>query len=174
MYVSLPKESVCPDGYDLGVFKDQRSFEDSRLHMSINMEILIIYRFCFKCGRAMLRHEWAGSTGVLPRPHRKTRNSTYVVLKTMTDDSDDDQRLHEISRNGANNEQYTISTGDYLFKDILVDCAIGSQSVPICACCLAFVVDRFHSFRYKKGKPIPEGKWSWKENSSRIAQNSKP
>uniref|UniRef100_A0A2H1WZE6 SFRICE_040213 n=1 Tax=Spodoptera frugiperda TaxID=7108 RepID=A0A2H1WZE6_SPOFR len=25
----------------------------------------------FKCGRAMLRREWACSTGVIPRPHRK-------------------------------------------------------------------------------------------------------
>uniref|UniRef100_A0A2H1WX40 SFRICE_026060 n=1 Tax=Spodoptera frugiperda TaxID=7108 RepID=A0A2H1WX40_SPOFR len=24
-----------------------------------------------RCGRAMLRHEWANSTGVIPRPHRK-------------------------------------------------------------------------------------------------------
>uniref|UniRef100_A0A2H1V7W7 SFRICE_020358 n=1 Tax=Spodoptera frugiperda TaxID=7108 RepID=A0A2H1V7W7_SPOFR len=24
-----------------------------------------------KCWRAMLRHEWAGSTGVISRPHRK-------------------------------------------------------------------------------------------------------
>uniref|UniRef100_A0A2H1W3P9 SFRICE_015494 n=1 Tax=Spodoptera frugiperda TaxID=7108 RepID=A0A2H1W3P9_SPOFR len=32
----------------------------------------------FKCGRAMLQHEWAGSTGVIPRPHRKPILMSYT------------------------------------------------------------------------------------------------
>uniref|UniRef100_A0A2H1WZH2 SFRICE_021673 n=1 Tax=Spodoptera frugiperda TaxID=7108 RepID=A0A2H1WZH2_SPOFR len=31
-----------------------------------------------KCGSAMLRHEWAGSTGVIPRPHRKPTNDLKI------------------------------------------------------------------------------------------------
>uniref|UniRef100_A0A2H1VQ39 SFRICE_008236 n=1 Tax=Spodoptera frugiperda TaxID=7108 RepID=A0A2H1VQ39_SPOFR len=30
-----------------------------------------LLNYGLKCGRAMLRYEWAGSTGVIPRPHRK-------------------------------------------------------------------------------------------------------
>uniref|UniRef100_A0A2H1VA36 SFRICE_004529 n=1 Tax=Spodoptera frugiperda TaxID=7108 RepID=A0A2H1VA36_SPOFR len=33
-----------------------------------------------KCGRLVFRHEWADSTGVIPRPHRKpTRNNACVL-----------------------------------------------------------------------------------------------
>uniref|UniRef100_A0A2H1V7S9 SFRICE_020361 n=1 Tax=Spodoptera frugiperda TaxID=7108 RepID=A0A2H1V7S9_SPOFR len=33
-----------------------------------------------KCGRAVLRHEQAGSTGVIPRPHRKPTQQRTCVM----------------------------------------------------------------------------------------------
>ncbi|CAH1647252.1 unnamed protein product [Spodoptera littoralis] len=34
----------------------------------------------------MHRHEWAGSTGVIPRPHRKpTSNNTFVVFRRVSE-----------------------------------------------------------------------------------------
>uniref|UniRef100_A0A2H1VMB0 SFRICE_009508 n=1 Tax=Spodoptera frugiperda TaxID=7108 RepID=A0A2H1VMB0_SPOFR len=44
------------------------------MSLSILYEMTEIARYLIfgrKCGRAMLQHEWAGSTGVIPRPHRQ-------------------------------------------------------------------------------------------------------
>uniref|UniRef100_A0A2H1VN78 SFRICE_003794 n=1 Tax=Spodoptera frugiperda TaxID=7108 RepID=A0A2H1VN78_SPOFR len=53
----------------LGLYGDAAS---ARFHPPCLAPIVfVISHNSHKCGRAILRHEWAGSSGVIPRPHRK-------------------------------------------------------------------------------------------------------
>uniref|UniRef100_A0A2H1VF31 SFRICE_013724 n=1 Tax=Spodoptera frugiperda TaxID=7108 RepID=A0A2H1VF31_SPOFR len=62
-------QQTCRD-----IFEDSYLFESPTTGETLLTEIYcykkrLLLRFLYrKCGRAMLRHEWAGSTGVIPRP----------------------------------------------------------------------------------------------------------
>uniref|UniRef100_A0A2H1X253 SFRICE_016472 n=1 Tax=Spodoptera frugiperda TaxID=7108 RepID=A0A2H1X253_SPOFR len=66
--------------------------DNKRIRMNViiisaaSYPLLIIRHTTFKYGRAMLRHEWAGSTAVIPRPHIKPTldNACFVFRRVRS------------------------------------------------------------------------------------------
>uniref|UniRef100_A0A2H1UZM5 SFRICE_034848 n=1 Tax=Spodoptera frugiperda TaxID=7108 RepID=A0A2H1UZM5_SPOFR len=56
-------------GFQLTFFGRNRL--DANIMNNNKKEVGFVLTLYCKCGRTMLRHEWADSTGVIPRPHRK-------------------------------------------------------------------------------------------------------